>query len=108
MPPLRWRHIAIVVTALVVFMLYSLISFYQSESAGYPGFKPLQGPPSGAKASSLILTDKRCAAIFPDLTRQVDVAAATGPFELKRADEARGIVQGRIEGGKVSAGYGED
>jgi hypothetical protein len=100
MVPLRWRHIAIVATVLVVFFLYSFVSFDQGTT-GYAGFKPLRAQSSKAKPNSLFMTHNQCSAAFPDLARQVHIAAARGPFLLKRADETPGLVQGRIRDGKV-------
>lgn len=48
------------------------------------------------------MTTAECSAAFPGLTREIDMAVARGPFELKKMPKhATGVVQGRIEDGKV-------
>jgi hypothetical protein len=98
---LRWRHIAIIGTAVVVFFIYSFASFARSDASGYAGFKPLPDQSSARKLSSLFLTEKQCAIAFPGYDHQLDLAEARGPFDLRGQDDGRGIVQGRIEDGKV-------
>lgn len=66
--------------------------------------------PKGAAASGremferLDMTTRECRAVFPGLTKEIEGAVERGPFELKRQPgHAVGIVQGRIEDGKVGA-----
>lgn len=58
--------------------------------------------PSKEILDSLFLTDAQCKATFPGLTKEIDDAVASGPFDLKKhpADYA-GLVQGRIKDGKL-------
>jgi hypothetical protein len=50
----------------------------------------------------LDMTTQECSAAFPGLTREIDMAVARGPFKLKKMpSHATGMVQGRIEDGKV-------
>jgi hypothetical protein len=52
----------------------------------------------------LDLTAEECGATFPGLTKEVDDAVNRGPFQLKKAPGyTRGLVQGKIENGKVSS-----
>lgn len=52
----------------------------------------------------LDMTTAECRAAFPGLTREVEIAVARGPFDLKRMpSHATGMVQGRIEDGKVGS-----
>jgi hypothetical protein len=52
----------------------------------------------------LDLTAEECRATFPGLTKEVDDAVNRGPFQLKKAPGyTRGLVQGKIENGKVSS-----
>lgn len=51
---------------------------------------------------SLSLTEEQCLKNFPELIYEIELAVARGPFELKRAaDDYQGLVQGRIQDGKV-------
>lgn len=48
------------------------------------------------------MSAEECGATFPGLTKEVDDAVARGPFELhRRPNYTVGLVQGRIEDGKV-------
>jgi hypothetical protein len=50
----------------------------------------------------LDMTAAECSAAFPGLTKEIEIAVARGPFELKKMpNHATGMVQGRIEDGKV-------
>lgn len=52
----------------------------------------------------LDMTTRECRAVFPGLTKEIESAVERGPFELKRQPgHAVGIVQGRIEDGKVGS-----
>lgn len=51
----------------------------------------------------LDMTARECKAAFPDLAQEIEKAVARGPFKLKKMpDYTTGMVQGRIEDGKVS------
>lgn len=57
-----------------------------------------------ARFERLDMTTAGCNAAFPGLTKEIEDAVARGPFVLKRQPgHATGIVQGRIEDGKVGS-----
>src|ERR1700709_120772 len=66
---------------------------YSVFSTSYPPKETLE---------NLSMTEEQCQDTFPGLTKEIDDAVARGPFELERArDDYTGLVQGRIENGKV-------
>jgi hypothetical protein len=59
--------------------------------------------PSRRVLENLSMTEGQCRVTFPGLMKEIDDAVARGAFELERAkDDYTGLVQGRIEDGKVS------
>jgi hypothetical protein len=99
---LRWRSI----TICGVLLFLSLIYFYRGNSnwtgGRYTDFKLPKHYPSKQTLQSLSLTEEQCDAVFPGLTRQIDVAVARGPFDMKKGpDVAHGSVDGKIKDGKV-------
>jgi len=59
--------------------------------------------PTRGELEDLRMGDKQCRATFPGLMKEIDDAVARGPFELERQkDDYTGLVQARIENGKVN------
>ncbi|KAF2793210.1 hypothetical protein K505DRAFT_244904 [Melanomma pulvis-pyrius CBS 109.77] len=68
-------------------------------SLSFPSLK-LKKPP--APTSRLDLSELECKAAFPGATQEIDEAVARGKFAFGRSDpEYKGLVQGRIMGGKL-------
>ena len=95
----RKNLIRYTVLALTVIALWSGLSsfIYGLQNANF-----WTKNPSKEALQSLTLTDAQCKAMFPDLTKEIDDAAARGPFDLKKQkDDYAGLVQGRIRDGKL-------
>ena len=84
----------------VLTLLLSAASLIRFD--GVTSSLPFRGPRPAVQFDSLSLTEQQCTTQFPNLEVEVDTAVARGPFELSRGpDDYRGLVQGRIENGKV-------
>ena len=58
--------------------------------------------PTKAVLQSRLLTERQCAAAFPDLRKEIDIAVGRGSFELKKLPNVySGLAQGRVKDGKV-------
>jgi hypothetical protein len=68
-----------------------------------PGRSRVAGKTRGKEVfKRLDMTTQEFSAAFPGLMREIDMAVARGPFKLKKMpSHATGMVQGRIEDGKV-------
>jgi hypothetical protein len=68
-----------------------------SESDGYPKKSELE---------NWQMTEKQCRSTFPGLMNEIDEAVSRGPFHLERNfGYSPGLVQGRIEDGKVCLSF---
>ena len=97
----KWRSIAIcgILPLLTLTYLYrENWTFGRSTE-----FEFAKQRPSKQILESLSLTEEQCHAAFPGLNKQIDDAAARGPFHLEKGpDNAHGSVEGRIKDGKVN------
>jgi hypothetical protein len=98
---LKWRSITVCGVLLFLITVY----LYRGHSWTHGRYAELELSnqyPSKETLKSLSLTDEQCDATFPGLFREIDIAVARGPFELKKGpDVAHGSVEGRIKNGKV-------
>jgi hypothetical protein len=99
---LKWRSIS----ASALLFLLALVYLHQRTSNSPPGrhldFDFSTPYPSKETLKSLFLTEQQCNDAFPGLTKQINVAAARGKFDLKKGpDAAHGSIEGRIRDGKV-------
>ena len=98
---LKWRSISICGGFLFLILVY-LYRGSSWTSGRYVDFGYSKHYPSKETLKSLSLTEEQCEDTFPGLTREIDIAAARGPFDLKKGpDVAHGSVEGRIKDGKV-------
>lgn len=101
---LRLKSRGITICGFLFFL--SLVYLYRGNlnwtNGRYTDFELSKQYPSQETLRSLSLREEQCDAAFPGLTRQIDIAAARGHFDLKKGpDSAHGSVEGRIKDGKV-------
>jgi hypothetical protein len=97
---LKWRSISICGVVLFLTLIYFTGSTW--IAGRHVGFEFSKTYPSKETLKSLFLTEDQCNAAFPGLTKEVDIAAAKGPFNLKKGPASvHGSVEGRIKDGKV-------
>lgn len=87
-------------------LLLFIITFYYFNHAKSAAFSNGNGSaklyPAKETLKSLFLTEEQCDATFPDLTKEIDIAVARGPFHLQKGPKnAHGAVEGRIRDGKL-------
>ncbi|KAG0650419.1 hypothetical protein D0Z07_2927 [Hyphodiscus hymeniophilus] len=95
----KWKSI----TIYGVLLFLTLIYLYRenSTSGAYVDSGFAKQYPSKETLNSLSLTEEQCDAAFPGLNKQIDDAAARGPFHLSKGlDTAHGSVEGRIKNGR--------
>jgi hypothetical protein len=98
---LKWKRTIICCASVLIFLevLYRQHARVLDKSTD---FEFSNHYPTEETLRSLSLTHKQCEATFPGLTREIDIAIARGPFELRKGpDVAHGSVEGRIKDGKV-------